>query len=103
MAQASGTRAPRVKPSRTVFVEYKNHLARVRNISVTGAYIEDTRPLMVGGMVHFKLWLDDRRPVETAALVRRREPAQGIGVQFLRLNKLDQERLKAALSGPRPS
>lgn len=88
---------PRVVPKRILFVEYPNHLARVRNLSLSGAFIEDTRPLCVGQMVHFMLWLDDVKPVETDAMIRRRDEGQGLGVEFRSMSETDRARLRETI------
>ncbi|MBI4462229.1 MAG: PilZ domain-containing protein [Acidobacteria bacterium] len=89
---------PRVVPKKTVFVEYPNYLARVRNLSLVGAFIEDTRPFPPGQTVEFSLWLDDQEAVPVRAQVRRVE-RDGMGVEFLRLLPPYGERLRNFVRG----
>lgn len=82
-----------------MFVEYANHLARVRNLSLSGAFIEDTRPLPLGQMLHFKLWLDDIKPaLETDAMIRRSDVGQGLGVEFMSMSESDRARLRETVT-----
>ena len=90
---------PRLTPRQTIFVEYPRHLARVRDLSLSGAFVEDTRPLEVGRWVHFKLWVDPTKPaLEATAAIRRRTEGEGMGVEFIGMNYLDHARLREALT-----
>ena len=76
----------RIKPNRPLLVHYPNYLGRVRDVSVTGAFIESDRPLLPGTRIHLTLWLDVERSVKINTVVRRVEPLRGMGVEFLELS-----------------
>lgn len=90
---------PRMIPSQSVFVDYPEYRPQVRDLSLSGAFIEDPRPMAPGRSVKVKLWLSYYEPVAIEAMVRRVEEGRGIGVEFLRMNKADYSRLRAFVGG----
>ncbi len=57
---------------------------RIRNLSLSGVFIEDREPLEIGKTVYLELHLgQDRIPCQ--GIVRRSVPRQGMGVQFKNL------------------
>lgn len=97
MRNVAQSRSPRITPAHTVFVEYPDHLARVRNISISGAYIEDQRALTAGRTVQFKLWWDDFKPLSINGVIRRVERGSGVGVEFLGMSPKDYGHLQNCL------
>ncbi len=85
---------PRIKPKQTVRVEYPDFVPRVRNLSISGAFIEDARPLPRGRIVPLRLWLGYKEPVTMKAMVRRVEEGRGMGVEFLSMEEGDRKRLR---------
>ncbi|MFQ5723377.1 MAG: PilZ domain-containing protein [Terriglobia bacterium] len=85
---------PRIQPERGIYVEYPDLRPRVRDISLTGAFIEDNRPLSRGRMLNMTFWLDEQTPVTARAMVRRAEEGVGMGVEFLSMSNEDRNRLR---------
>jgi hypothetical protein len=71
-------------------VELLDFRPRVRNISQTGVFIEDPRPLPVGRMLRLLLRLTpDSRAITVWAMVRRSEEGKGMGVEFVQISGND--------------
>lgn len=85
---------PRITPPKEVRVEYPDHHPRVRNLSLSGAFIEDPRPIPRGRVIRVKLVIDGEPPILAKAMVRRVEPEVGMGVEFIELSSEDQNRLR---------
>ena len=91
---------PRIYPQDSVFVEYPNQRPRVRDISLSGAYIEDSRPLPRGRVIPLRLWLDQNNAINVQVMVRHSEEGIGMGVEFLGMNDNDRQRLRQFVSAP---
>lgn len=76
----------RITPNRPLLAHYPNYLGRVRDISLTGAFIETQRPPLPGQKLRVTFWRDVENIVQLEGVVRRVEPLCGIGVKFLRMN-----------------
>lgn len=85
---------PRIQPDRRVYVDYPDLRPRVRDISMSGAFVEDHRPLPPGRMLNMTLWLDEQTPVTARAMIRRAEEGVGMGVEFLSMSDADLNRLR---------
>lgn len=85
---------PRIKPEQTVRVEYPDFVPRVRNLSISGAFIEDARPLPPGRIVPLRLWLGYKEPITMKVMVRRVVEGRGMGVEFLSMEEDDRKRLR---------
>jgi len=78
----------RVKPSCVVAVEYPGLTAQIRDISPTGAFIADERPLPLGRRMDLRFRLDDSGPtIEVHAVVRRVDAQIGMAVEFIQLTE----------------
>ena len=78
----------RIKPDIVVCVEFPGLRAIIRDVSTTGAFIEDERPLPVGRGVDLQVRFDKSLPpVEVRAVVRRVEPQVGMAVEFTSLSE----------------
>lgn len=90
---------PRVKPKAAMVVEYPGLRALIRDLSPTGAFIEDERPLPVGRTIELRLCGDAIEPaIQVRAIVRRVEPQVGMGVEFITLSEEARSRLRAMLT-----
>ncbi|MCH7765244.1 MAG: PilZ domain-containing protein [Acidobacteria bacterium] len=83
----------RIKPERMLVVEYPDYLGRVVDLSPSGAFIEDERPLRLGETLPFKLWLNSVEAVEVSGVIRRVEEGSGIAVEFVGLKETEYNRL----------
>jgi len=78
----------RVKPRCVVAVEYPGLAAQIRDISPTGAFIADERPLPLGRRLELHFRLDNSGPViEVHAVVRRVDAQIGMAVEFIQLTE----------------
>ena len=85
---------PRILPREPVLVEYPTLPPRVRNISLSGAYIEDLRPLPRGRMYEMCIWLDADTSIKVKVMVRHSEEGKGMGVEFLEMARENHNRLR---------
>lgn len=93
-SEAERRASPRITPKRTMWVDYPDWRPDVRNISLSGAFIKDPRPLPPGRNLKLKLWLGYQEPVTITAVVRRVEEGRGMGVEFLSMSETDGNRLR---------
>lgn len=77
-----------------MYVEYPELRPRVRDISLSGAYIEDHRPLPRGRMLQLRIMLDDRSVINVKAMIRHSDDGVGMGVEFLVMSDDDRKRLR---------
>ena len=85
--------APRVPLPPTDFVVFSGSSRHIRNLSVSGAFIEDPDPLPPGSPVYLELHLGKQR-LPCSAVVRRAVPQVGMGVQFQGLAREVQQGLE---------
>lgn len=84
-------------PKQEMRVEYPTIAPRVRNLSLTGAFIEDKRPLSKGRVLPVKLWVQPNEAITVNAMVRRVEDGEGMGVEFLGMSDADHTRLRRSV------
>lgn len=85
----------RIQPNSAVVVEYPGVRSVVRDLSLTGAFIEDERPFPMGRMMDLHLRVDGQgTEIEVKAIVRRVEPQLGMAVEFVALSQQANERLR---------
>lgn len=78
----------RVKPPVPMAVAYPGLHAEIRDLSTTGAFIADERPLPVGRTFDLRLQTGRNEPsIEVQAVVRRVEPQVGMAVEFTCLSE----------------
>ena len=84
----------RKPPRKELWVEYPDYVPRVRDLSLSGAFIEDPRPLRPGRII--RLHITDRKapPMEIKAMVRRVVPEQGMTVEFVEMSDEVRRRLR---------
>lgn len=90
-------RNTRIMPRQEIKVEYPTIAPRVRNLSLTGAFIEDKRPLSRGRVLPVKLWISPAESITVNAMVRRVEEGQGMGVEFLGMSDTDYHLLRRSV------
>jgi len=93
--------APRIRPKFPLYVESPER-SSVRDISVSGAFIEDKRSLPPGQRFQLRFWLGAIEPVVVNAAIRRVEAGQGMGVEFLSMTPADYDHLRAFLHATPP-
>ena len=93
----------RFTPKEELFADFdrvtmlRNHWRshRVRDISLSGAFIEDAHPPPGGRQLEIKLWLRASQPLAITSAIRRAEVGQGMGVQFLNMSEDDYDQLRS--------
>lgn len=84
----------RVMPFVSVPAVYSGHRSIIRNLSDTGAYIEDDRPLPVGREVEVHLGGEGAVPeIRLRAMVRRMDSHLGMAVEFIAVSQEAHRRL----------
>jgi PilZ domain len=92
----------RVVPPEAIVAEYPGLRSVIRDLSPTGAFIEDNRPFPVGHLIDLRLRGDSlATPVLVKAIVRRVEPQIGMAVEFVALTKATREILLAFIDKSR--
>jgi PilZ domain-containing protein len=79
-------------------VEYVIPLPHLRDLSISGFYIEDQRPFQLGQSLDLRIHLGEGKPIEATGMVRRVEPGQGMAIEFIHLNHDDRRRIKEYIS-----
>jgi len=78
---------PRIAPASPLVAEYSGLYSVVRNLSESGAFLEDHQPVLVGREIELHMRGQGLRGQITAkAIVRRVVPNTGMGVEFLALD-----------------
>ncbi len=89
----------RLRPRSSMVVEYPGLRSTVRDLSPTGAFIEDERPLPVGRVLTVRLRAERfDGEIEAKAIVRRVEPQIGMAVEFVAIHKESNQRLQDFLA-----
>ena len=79
-------------------VEFVAPSPRVRDLSLNGAYILDTRPFHMGESVEFRLLLAPKFSIVVRGMVRRVDAGKGMALEFIHLDSTDRRKLKEYLS-----
>jgi len=85
---------PRITPKKPLFVAYPDYRPRIRDISLSGAFIEDSRPVPRGRVLTLHILTSEEPPIKAKAMVRRVEPEAGMGVEFIEMSTADRARLR---------
>ena len=97
----------RVIPPEAIVAEYPGIRSVLRDLSPTGAFIEEDRPFPVGRLIDMRLRGEGlEAELDIKAIVRRVEPQLGMAVEFIALSKETRERLLRFVEkhrGPRMS
>ncbi len=90
----------RILPRSAIVVEYPGLRSVIRDLSVTGAFIEDERPLPVGRQFDLRLSTDGSGgEIVVKAIVRRVEPQMGMAVEFVALSQEAHQQLQEIVEG----
>ncbi len=71
---------------------------RLRDISLTGAFVEDKHPLPAGRRVQLRFWLSTVEPVVIDSVIRRVEEGRGVAAEFLTMTEADHNQLREFLT-----
>ena len=92
---------PRVSDN-VVQAEYVVPSPQVRDLSVSGIYLADTRTFQIGQTVELRLRLGASEPMSIGGMVRRVDPGQGMAVEFIHLETADRRRIKEFIARAHP-
>lgn len=93
----------RTRLSQSLTAEYHHsYRAPVRDLSLTGAFIDDNLPFPVGQPIPLTIWLNDNESIEVEAVVRRAARGRGLGVEFVSMSQADSVRLREFLAAAQP-
>lgn len=93
----------RIVPPMAVVAEYPGLRSVIRDLSPTGAFIEDDRPFPVGRVLDLRLRGESFPfPVDVKAVVRRVEPQIGMAVEFVALTADARSLLQRFIEKSRP-
>jgi len=85
-------------PAHEAAVELLDFRPRLRDISQTGAFIEDPRPLPAGRILRLLIRLSpDSRAITVWGMIRRVEEGKGMGVEFVQISPGDRAFLRDSL------
>jgi hypothetical protein len=84
---------PRVSNG-VVRVEYVLPSPQVRDLSVSGMYLVDPRPLQKGQSVDLLLRLEEGEAIAVRGMVRRTDPGRGMAVEFIQIGSADRRRIR---------
>lgn len=94
-AESDRRASARVLPCSAIVVEYPGVRSVARDLSFTGAFVEDERPFPVGRLLDLHLRGDGLKgEVLVKAIVRRVEPQIGMAVEFVALSQQANEQLR---------
>ncbi len=79
-------------------IEYVAPSPRVRDLSMSGIYVFDTRAFHIGESVEFRLWLGPKDAVLVRGMVRRVDSGKGMALEFIHVDQADRRRLKDYIS-----
>ncbi len=95
------------RPERRIFPRFKAKLPfyvdcperrRVRDVSLSGVFIDDQHPLPAGQRVQLRFWLSSIEPVAIDSMIRRVEEGQGMAAEFLSMTEADHNQLRDFLT-----
>ena len=75
---------------------------QVRDLSTTGLYLKDPRPLQRGQPVELWLRLEQAEPIVIQGMVRRVDPGEGMGIEFIQMDAAGRRRIKEFISRVSP-
>jgi hypothetical protein len=93
---------PRAPANGAVQAEYVMPAPRVRDISISGLYLEDSRTFVRGQTIDLRLRLGDEQPIEVTGMVRRVDPGRGVAIEFTHIDAHSRRRLKEYVSAHSP-
>lgn len=94
----------RIVPQEAIVAEYPGLRSVIRDLSPTGAFIEDNRPFPVGHLIELRLRGESlRAPIHVKAIVRRVEAQIGMAVEFVALAEQTRETLLDFIEKSQPT
>lgn len=100
MAKADHERRldPRASVADKISVEYVMPGPRVRDLSVSGIYLFDSRPLQRGQSVELRLKLGQNGAIQVRGMVRRVDPGVGMAIEFIGIDHHDRRKIRDFLA-----
>lgn len=92
---------PRVADG-VIQVEYVVPSPKVRDLSVSGLYLVDSRTLQRGQPIELILRLTGIEPILIRGMVRRVDPGEGMAIEFIQLTAADRRKIKEFVSHSAP-
>lgn len=92
---------PRVADG-VITVEYVAPSPQVRDLSVSGMYLRDPRPLQRGQPIDLRLRLGSSEAMIIRGMVRRVDPGEGMGIEFIQIEAADRRRIKEFVARTSP-
>lgn len=89
--------APRLGVPTTDYLIHTGSSWRIRNLSVSGVFVEDQQPLPAGSPLYMELHLGHER-IPCSGVVRRVIPRVGMGIQFREVSRDVQDRVERYLT-----
>jgi len=83
-------------------VEYVVPSPKVRDLSVSGLYLQDPRTLQRGQPIEFLLRIAGEEPILIRGMVRRVDPGEGMAIEFIQLSAADRRRIKEFVAHSAP-
>ena len=81
-----------------VEVEYVAPSPHVRDLSISGLYLLDQRPLLRGQPVQLKLGLGNLGTIVVQGMVRRVDQGTGMAIEFTQVDAADRRKIKEFIS-----
>lgn len=85
-----------------VEVEFIAPSPHVRDLSISGMYLLDQRPLLRGQSVQLKLNLSSFGTIVVQGMVRRVDPGVGMGIEFTHVETADRRTIKQFIARANP-
>ena len=83
-------------------VEYLAPSPQVRDLSVSGLYLKDSRTLQRGQPIELLLRFSGEEPILIRGMVRRVDPGEGMAIEFIQLSAADRRRIKDFIAHSAP-
>lgn len=83
-------------------VEYVAPSPQVRDLSVSGLYLKDSRTLQRGQPIELLLRIPGEEPIRIQGMVRRVDEGQGMAIEFIQLSATDRRRIKDFIAHSAP-
>jgi hypothetical protein len=83
-------------------VEYVVPSPKVRDLSVSGLYLQDPRTLQRGQPIELLLHIAGHEPILIRGMVRRVDPGEGMAIEFIQLSAADRRKIKEFVAHSAP-
>ena len=85
-----------------IHVEFVAPSPQVRDLSVSGLYLKDPRPLQRGQPIELLLRITGEEPILIRGMVRRVDPGEGMAIEFIQLSAADRRKIKKFVAHSAP-